>query len=59
MQYQLVFILAIVSLQVVLQVVWFQLAPGHAGMHYGTDVTLLQCQNTSNVGPVVAIGRLC
>ena len=59
MQYQLLFIIAIVTVQVILQVVWLQLTPGHAEMNYDhSEVTLLQCRYVSYVGPVVAIGEL-
>ena len=59
MQYQLLFIIAIVTVQVILQVVWLQLTPGHAEMNYDhPEVTLLQCRYVSYVGPVVAIGKL-
>ncbi|XP_072033630.1 metabotropic glutamate receptor 3-like [Amphiura filiformis] len=56
LKYQLLFILGIVSVQVVLQVVWLQLTPGHAGLYYYEDYTLLQCKYLSYIGPVVAIG---
>ena len=59
MQYQLLFIIAIVTVQVILQVVWLQLTPGNAEMNYDhSEVTLLQCRYVSYVGPVVAIGEL-
>ncbi|XP_038050260.1 metabotropic glutamate receptor 3-like [Patiria miniata] len=56
-QYQLLFALGIVVIQIAIQVVWLQLEPGVVVKDTSDpEVTLLQCNYNSVLGPAVAVG---
>ena len=58
-QYQLMCALAIVAIQIVLQVIWLRLEPGVVVMDTADpEVTLLQCEYSSYFGPGIAVGDL-
>ncbi|XP_022098731.1 metabotropic glutamate receptor 3-like isoform X2 [Acanthaster planci] len=56
-QYQLLFALGIVAIQVAMQVIWLQLEPGFVVKDTSDpEVTLLECDYNSFLGPGVAVG---